>query len=102
MRAGIFDEMTTKKKVDFITRVHASRMSLHDMEILANADKNSEVKVEFSKIGEEMVKVINAKDYPKDMDFNILKERLRNRKIKWLRKKEEYLSREEGYDELQK
>lgn len=102
MRAGIFDEMTTKKKVDFITRVHASRMSLHDMEILANADKNSEVKVEFAKIGEEMVKVINAKDYPKDMDFNILKERLRNRRIKWLRKKEEYLSREEGYDELQK
>ena len=49
-----------------------------------------------------MVKVINAKDYPKDMDFNILKERLRNRRIKWLRKKEEYLSREEGYDELQK
>lgn len=100
MRAGIFDEMTTKKKVDFITRVESSRMSLHDMEILANADKNAKEKVEFAKTGEEMIKVINAKNYPKDMDFNILKERLRIRRIKWLRKKEEYLSREEGYDEL--
>ena len=98
MRAGIFDKMTTKKKVDFITRVHASRMSLYDMEILANADKNSKEKVEFAEIGEEMIGCVNAKNYPKDMDFNILKDEVRRRRIKWL--KEKYFPKEGGYNEL--
>lgn len=98
MRAGIFNEMTIKKKVDFLTRVHASRMNLYDMEILANADKNSKDKVEFAKIGEEMIKCINAKDYPKNIDFNILKDKVRCRRIEWL--KERFFPKEGGYNEL--
>ena len=34
-----------------------------------------------------MLETINAKEYPKNMDFNIIKENLRRDRIEWLDKK---------------
>ena len=45
-----------------------------------------------------MIRCVNAKNYPKDMDFNILKDEVRRRRIKWL--KEKYFPKEGGYNEL--
>lgn len=85
MRAGIFDVMTYPKKVDFIERIYKSSLGLDGMEILANADKTTNKKIEFARIGKEMMTEINGKKYPKEEDFNKLKEKVRADRIKWLK-----------------
>lgn len=87
MKAGIFNEMRTVKKVDFIERLHKSVLTLDGIEILANADNTKNTKIEFAQIGKEMLEKINAKEYPKDMDYNIIKEKLRKDRADWLDKK---------------
>ena len=55
------------------------------MEILANADKTTNRKIEFAIIGKEMMTEINGKKYPGEKEFNKLKEKVRADRIKWLK-----------------
>ena len=87
MKAGLYNEMRTAKKVDFIERLSKSALTLEGIEILANADNTKNTKIEFAEIGKEMLEKINAKEYPKNMDYNIIKENLRRDRIEWLDKK---------------
>ncbi len=87
MKAGLFNEMRTAKKVDFIERLSKSALTLEGIEILANADNTKSTKIEFAEIGKEMLEKINAKKYPKNMDYNIIKENLRKDRIDWLNEK---------------
>ena len=87
MKAGLYNEMRTAKKVDFIERLSKSFLTLKGIEILANADNTKNTKIEFAEIGKEMLEKINAKEYPKNMDYNIIKENLRRERINWLNEK---------------
>lgn len=85
MRAGIFNEMRIPTKVDFIERIAKSAIGLKGMEILANADNTKAKPLRFAEAGEEMLEKVNAKNYPKDIEYKVLKERLRNERIEWLK-----------------
>ena len=87
MKAGLYNEMRTAKKVDFIERLSKSALTIDGMEILANADNTKNTKIQFAEIGREMLEKINAKEYPKNMDYNIIKENLRRDRINWLNEK---------------
>ena len=95
MRAGIYSKMRTATKVDFLVRLNKSVLGLKGIEIIANADRSrieeqsiNENKIEFAELGERMIQEVDAKKYPKDMDFTILKEKVREERIKWLEEKE--------------
>lgn len=85
MRAGIFNEMRIPTKVDFIERIAKSAIGLKGMEILANADNTKAKPLRFAGVGEEMLEKVNAKNYPKDIEYKVLKERLRSERIEWLK-----------------
>ena len=85
MKAGIYNEMRIPTRVDFLERIAKSVIGLEGMEILANADNTKAKPLRFAKAGEEMLEKINAKNYPKDIDYKVLKERLRNERIEWLK-----------------
>ena len=87
MKAGLYNEMRTAKKVDFIERLSKSALTIDGMEILANADNTKNTKIQFAEIGREMLEKINAKEYSKNMDYNIIKENLRRDRINWLDEK---------------
>lgn len=87
MKAGIFYEMRTAKKVDFIERLSKTTLGLDGIEILANADNTKDIEIKFAKLGKEMLEKVNAKEYPKNMDYNIIKENLRRDRINWLNEK---------------
>ncbi len=85
MKAGIYNEMRIPTRVDFLERSAKSVIGLEGMEILANADNTKAKPLRFAKMGEEMLKKITAKNYPKDIDYKVLKEKLRNERIEWLK-----------------
>ncbi len=85
MKAGIFNEMRIPTKVDFIERIAKSAIGLKGLEILANADNTKAKPLRFADVGEEMLETVNAKNYPKDMEYKVLKEKLRNERIEWLK-----------------
>ena len=85
MRAGIFNEMRIPTKIDFIERIAKSAIGLKGMEILANADNTKAKPLRFAEAGEEMLEKVNAKNYPKDIEYKVLKERLRNERIEWFK-----------------
>ena len=85
MKAGIYNEMRIPTRVDFLERIAKSVIGLEGMEILANADNTKAKPLRFAKVGEEMLEKINAKNYPKDIDYKVLKERLRKERIEWLK-----------------
>ena len=87
MKAGIFNEMRVSKKVDFIERLSKAAIGLDGIEILANADNTKNTEIRFAEIGKEMLEKVNAKEYPKEMDYNIIKEKLRRDRIDWLNEK---------------
>ena len=85
MKAGIFNEMRIPTRVDFIERIAKSAIGLKGMEILANADNTKAKPLRFADVGEEMLETVNAKKYPKDIEYKVLKEKLRNERIEWLK-----------------
>ncbi len=87
MKAGIFYEMRIAKKVDFIERLSKSALGLEGIEILANADNTKNTEIRFAEIGKEMLEKVNAKEYPKETDYNIIKEKLRRDRIDWLKER---------------
>ena len=90
MKGGIFEQMTTKKQVDFIENVSKTILGLEGMKIIVMCDKsrNGEfVEVNFDKIGKEVLKKVTGKDIIKK--YNItngkeIKNRLRQERIKLL------------------
>ena len=90
MKGGIFEQMTTKKQVDFIENVSKTILGLEGMKIIVMCDKsrNGEfVEVNFDKIGKEVLKKVTGKDIIKK--YNItngkeIKNRLRQERIKVL------------------
>lgn len=93
MLGGIFNEMSPKKQVDFITRISKSKLGLDGMKIIVLCDRTREEKeiqdVIFDKIGKEMLKQING-DYIKKK-YNIKEEKdigelLRKERIEWIKK----------------
>lgn len=88
MRAGIYEKMKPATKVDFLVRLNKSVLGLDGIEMIANADKSkddNEAEIKFADIGKKMIKEVDGKKYPKDMDFNLLKEKVRAERIKWLK-----------------
>ncbi len=85
MRAGIIDEMRPATMVDFLTRLNKSILGLKGIEILAEADSSNGLKLQFADLGEEMITSVDAKKYPKDIDYKVLNEKLRNERIAWIK-----------------
>ena len=90
MKGGIFEQMTTKKQVDFIENASKTILGLEGMKIIVMCDKsrNGEfVEANFDKIGKEVLKKVTGKDIIKK--YNItngkeIKNRLRQERIKLL------------------
>ncbi len=85
MKAGMYNEMRIPTRVDFLERISKSAIGLRGMEILANADNTKAKPLRFAEAGEEMLEKVNAKNYPKDIEYKVLKERLRKERIEWLK-----------------
>lgn len=86
MKAGIFDNMRISTKVDFLTRIDKTVLGLEGLEIVAIADNTKkDKKINFAKIGKNMINSVNAKAYPKDIMYKEIIDRLRKERIEWLK-----------------
>ncbi len=92
MRGGIFNEMTAKKKVEFIERVGKSQLGLDGMKIVVMCDRarNGKFldKIDFDKIGKKCLKEVTGKMIMEK--YNIsggigLKKILHEERIKWIK-----------------
>lgn len=92
MKGGIFYKMTPKKQVDFIERIYKSKIGLEGLEIVVESDRNcrgnNKEKVEFSKLGNNLIKTING-EYVTKKFGNIAGEKMKivlhEERIKWLK-----------------
>lgn len=87
MTGGKFSELKNGTKVDFLERVSKSVLGLQGLEIIVNADKHPEIKIEFAEMGEYIIKNINGKEIANITDFKLLKEKVRAQRIKYLKEK---------------
>lgn len=93
MLGGIFEKMSAKKQVDFITRVSKSKLGLDGMKIVVlcdrNRDENFNENIIFDILGKEMLKKINGKyieEKYKIKDTQEVGELLRKERIEWMKK----------------
>ena len=93
MLGGIFDKMTAKKQVDFLTRVDKSKLGLDGMKIVVMCDRsrneNFDENIIFDIIGKEMLKKINGKyieEKYKIKDVQEVGKLLRKERIEWIKK----------------
>ncbi len=84
MRGGQFNKMKAGTKVDFIERVSKSMLGLQGMEIIVNADKHPDIKIEFAKLGNYVMTNINGKEMTNITDYNVLKEKVRAKRIRYI------------------
>lgn len=93
MLGGIFDKMTVKKQVDFITRVSKSKLGLEGLKIVVLCDKSRDEELNdniiFDVLGKECIKNING-NYIKEK-YKIEQEEkvgdlLRQERINWIKK----------------
>jgi tRNA nucleotidyltransferase (CCA-adding enzyme) len=94
MKGGIFFEMTPAKQVDFIERVNKSKLGLKGLEIVVECDRNCrgnmKDRVEFAKLGEEIMTEINGDlimEKFKIKEGIKLKEKLHDERIKLIKTK---------------
>lgn len=94
MLGGIFNKMTPKKQVDFITRVSKSKLGLEGMKIVVLCDRWRNEKMPediiFDKIGKECITKINGeyiKQKYKIKEMKDVGELLRKERIEWIKKK---------------
>lgn len=87
MLGGKFKELKAGTKVDFIQRVHKSSLGLEALEIIVNADKHPQEKIEFAQLGKEIMENINGKEMTNITDYNILKDKVRQKRIRYLNEK---------------
>ena len=93
MLGGIFEQMTPKKQVDFITRVSKSMIGLDGMKVVVLCDRarggRTPEEVKFDVIGKEMLNQINGEYIKRKYDIKNEKdigELLRQERIEWLKK----------------
>ena len=93
MLGGIFNKMTPKKQVDFITRVNKSLLGLDGLKIVVICDEwkneNMPTDINFAEIGKECISKINGKYI--EEKYNIrnkeqVGELLRKERIEWIKK----------------
>lgn len=92
MLGGIFNRMTPKKQVDFITRVNKSLLGLDGLRIVVICDRwrneDEPTDVNFHKIGKECISKINGRyieEKYKIKDREKVGELLRRERIKWIK-----------------
>lgn len=93
MLGGIFNKMTPKKQLDFITRVSKSKLGLEGMKIVVLCDRWREEEIPkdivFDKIGKECINKING-EYIKQKynikDMKDIGDLLRKERIEWIKK----------------
>lgn len=88
MLGGIFNQMTTKKQVQFIERVNKSLLGLEGLQLVVNSDKGTRGEAtQFSEIGKQVVNNINGdyiiNKYGK-LDGPVLKQKLYEERIRYL------------------
>lgn len=93
MLGGIFNKMTPKKQIDFITRVDKSLLGLDGMKIVVLCDRfrNNEFPndIIFDILGKKCIEKINGnyiKEKYKIQESNEFGELLRKERIEWLKK----------------
>ena len=94
MRGGIFDKMTTTKKVKFIERVNSTILGLDGLQIIVDADdmtsKNNNSN-QFAKLGHEIINCTNGNEIMKEYGITEGKEvanKMHEVRVKYLREKE--------------
>ena len=93
MLGGIFNRMTPKKQVDFITRVNKSLLGLDGLKIVVICDRwrNEDVPtdVNFDEIGKECISKINGRYIEEKYEIKNreqIGEILRKERIEWIKK----------------
>ncbi len=85
MKAGLFNELKLPKKVDFLVKNYRNPIGLRGLEIIANCDKIRDYKIEFSSLGDGLMKEINGDTISLDNLSPIqINNKLRTERIKWL------------------
>ena len=94
MLGGIFNRMTPKKQVDFITRVNKSLLGLDGLKIVVICDRwrneDMPTDVNFDEIGKECISKINGRyieEKYKIKDREKVGELLRQERIKWIKER---------------
>ena len=97
MLGCIFDKMSPPKKVDFIENVSKTILGLDGLQYIVIADKCSgerickEKEISFARLGKEMLQTVNGKycdEKEKELTGIAFKNRLREKRIKWIQNKE--------------
>lgn len=93
MLGGIFNRMTPKKQVDFITRVNKSLLGLDGLKIVVICDRwrneDMPTDVNFHKIGKECISKINGRYIEEKYEIKNreqIGEILRKERIEWIKK----------------
>lgn len=93
MLGGIFNKMTPKKQVDFITRVSKSKLGLDGMKIVVLCDRWREEEIPkdivFDEIGKECINKINGEYIKQKYNIKEMKDigdLLRKERIEWIKK----------------
>ena len=92
MRGGIFDKMTTTKKVKFIERVNSTILGLDGLQIIVDADDMTSEKNnsnQFAKLGHEVINCTNGNEIMKKYGITEGKEvanKMHEVRVKYLKK----------------
>lgn len=93
MLGGIFNKMTPKKQVDFITRISKSTLGLEGMKIVVLCDRwrDKEIPkdIKFDEIGKKCIDQINGKyimNKYNTKEAKDIRELLRKERIEWIKK----------------
>lgn len=93
MKAGIFNQMTPNKQVEFFERIDKTQLGLKGLEIIVESDRNCRGtridKVRFANLGKQVLTKVNGETVMKK--YNIpsnerLKERIHQERIAYLKK----------------
>ena len=92
MRGGIFDKMTTTKKVKFIERVNSTILGLDGLQIIVDADdmtSENNNSNQFAKLGHEIINCTNGNEIMKKYGITEGKEvanKMHEVRVKYLKK----------------
>lgn len=84
MLGGKYYQLKNSTKVDLFERVYKSQLGLEGLEIIVNADKHPQNRIQFAKIGEYIMKNINGKEMTGIKDYKALREKIRQKRIAYL------------------
>lgn len=86
MKAGKFYDLKPATKVDFLSKNSKTILGLKGLEIVANCDKEREIRIEFAELGNRMLSEVNGKTIHIDEDNYVkLNEKIRQKRIAWIK-----------------